>query len=96
MLSTTHHSLCSFGRIHDCRLHLLTFQCGIGGVWVAPVIAHSTFLLGAAYVHIQDILINDNLNPGNAGPILFYDIAIPMLACSLLFAHHLYGGLEDA
>ena len=67
-----------------------------GKFWIAPVVAQSTFLLGAATVHIQDVLINDNLNPGNAGPILFYDIAIPMIACCLLFAHYRYGGLKDA
>jgi hypothetical protein len=66
-----------------------------GKFWIAPVVAQSTFLPGAATVHIQDVLINDNLNPGNAGPILFYDIAIPMIACGLLFAHYRYGGLED-
>lgn len=67
-----------------------------GKFWIAPVVAKTTFLFGAAYVHIQDILINENLSPGNAGPVLFYDIAIPVIACALLFAHYRYGGLEDA
>ena len=63
-----------------------------GRFWLAPVIAQSTFLLGAAYVHIQDALLNDNLSPGNAGAVLFYDIAIPLLACSLLLAYYRQGG----
>jgi len=67
-----------------------------GKFWIAPVVAQSTFLLGAAYVHIQDILISGNLAPGNAGAILFYDIAIPVLACSLLYIHYRQGGMDDA
>ena len=39
---------------------------------------------------------HSDIVPGNAGPILFYDIAIPMIACGLLFAHYRYGGLKDA
>jgi len=67
-----------------------------GRFWVAPVVAQSTFLLGAAYVHIQDISVNANLAPGNAGPILFYDIVIPVIACGLLFAHYRFGGMKNA
>jgi len=66
-----------------------------GKFWIAPVVAQSTFLLGAAYVHIQDILVNTNLAPGNAGPILFYDIVVPVIACGLLFAHHRFGAMKN-
>ncbi len=62
-----------------------------GAFWIAPVVAQSTFLLGAAYVHIEDALLNENFNPGNAGAVLFYDIAIPIVAWALLIAHRRLG-----
>lgn len=54
------------------------------------MVAQSTFLLGAAGVHIQDFLEHGNLAAGNAGPILFYDIFVPMVALSLLVLHLKY------
>ena len=64
-----------------------------GTFWLAPVIAQSTFLLGAAYVHILDAQTTGNLNPGNVGPVLFYDIAMPAMGIGLLIAHYRNGGL---
>ena len=65
-----------------------------GWFWLAPVVSNSVFLLGAAYVHIIDIIEHENLAEGNAGPILFYDIAIPLIACGLLVAHVRLGGMD--
>ncbi len=65
-----------------------------GWFWLAPVVARSVFLLGAAYVHIIDIIERENLAAGNAGAILFYDIAIPVIACGLLVAHVRLGGMD--
>ena len=65
-----------------------------GTFWIAPVVAQSTFLLGAAFVHIQDALLHDNFSPGNAGAVLFYDIALPLIACMLLIAHRRLEGGE--
>ena len=67
-----------------------------GWFWLAPVVAQSVFLLGAGYVHIHDILVNDNLAPGNAGSILFYDLVVPLVGCSLFYAHVHMGGLGPA
>lgn len=58
-----------------------------GNFWIAPVVAQSTFLLGAAGIHIQDLLEHGNFAAGNAGPILFYDIFIPIVALTLLVFH---------
>jgi hypothetical protein len=66
-----------------------------GWFWLAPVVARSVFLLGAAYVHIADILAHGNLSPGNAGPVLFYDLAVPILAVGLFVAYAQQGGLES-
>ena len=67
-----------------------------GWFWLAPVVSKSVFLLGAAYVHIRDILEHGNLAPGNAGPALFYDVAVPILVCALFVAHVKQGGLQGA
>jgi len=64
-----------------------------GWFWMAPIVSRSVFLLGAAGIHIQDILENGNLSPGSAGPVLFYDIAVPILTASL-FAVHMRGQPE--
>jgi hypothetical protein len=65
-----------------------------GWFWLAPIVARSVFLLGAAYVHIEDILIHGNLSPGNAGPALFYDIIVPILAIGLFVTYWRQGGIE--
>lgn len=66
-----------------------------GAFWIASVVAQSTFLLGAAYVHVEGALLNDNLNPGNVGPVLFYDIVIPITALALLIAHYHLCGFSE-
>ena len=65
-----------------------------GWFWLAPVIAQTVFLWGAAYVHIQDIVLHENLSPGNAGAIVFYGIAVAVLGCLLFFLHHRFGGID--
>ena len=67
-----------------------------GWFWLAPVVAQTVFLLGAGYVHVQDILIHDNFAPGNAGTILFYDIVVPAIGCGLFYAHFRMGGIGDS
>lgn len=58
-----------------------------GWFWLAPILSRSVFLLGAAVVHIQDIIENGNLSPGSAGPVLFYDLAGPSLTAALFVAY---------
>jgi hypothetical protein len=58
-----------------------------GTFWVAPVVTNSVFSLGAAYVHLQDIFEHSNYSPGNAGPVLFLDIIVPVVAIALLVAY---------
>ena len=66
-----------------------------GTFWIAPAVGRSIFLLGAAYVHIHDIAATGNLAPGNAGPVLFFDIVVPLIVLSLLYVHARNGGLES-
>ena len=67
-----------------------------GWFWLAPIVSRSTFLLGAAYVHIVDIQAHGNFSPGNAGPVLFYDIVVPLIAVSLFVAYVRLGGIPGS
>jgi hypothetical protein len=64
-----------------------------GWFWLAPVVSRSVFSLGAGYVHIADILAHGNMSPGNAGPILFYDIVVPFIAVGLFVTYARQEGL---
>ncbi|MCC7557308.1 MAG: hypothetical protein KO217_01315 [Methanobacteriaceae archaeon] len=55
--------------------------------WTASVIAISVFYLGAAYIHIVNIMQSGNMAPGNAGFALYIDILIPIILFALLIAH---------
>lgn len=55
-----------------------------GAYWVAAVVAASTFLLGAGYVHIRDIRQHKNYARNNAGPVLYYDLLFPVWMAALL------------
>jgi hypothetical protein len=57
------------------------------GFWLATGIGYSTFLFGAAYVHIREMITAGNYALNNAGPILYLgDIAMPALILLLLLA----------
>jgi hypothetical protein len=55
-----------------------------GNFWVATVIAFSVQWLGAAVVHIRDIVVAANYAPNNAGMTLYLDILLPVLLIALL------------
>jgi hypothetical protein len=46
----------------------------------------SVFYLGAAGVHLHEMLRSGNFNAGNAGPVFYVDILAPMLAFALWMA----------
>ncbi|MBU0671114.1 MAG: DUF6790 family protein [Patescibacteria group bacterium] len=59
-----------------------------GDFWMAVVIMYAIFALGAAYGHIQDRYKNNNLAPGNWGPILWLsDIALPLIIICLFIIY---------
>ncbi len=74
--------------------NLGTGICGIlciwfsGGFWFATIVIFSIFLLGAAYGHIVEIKKKKNYAPGNAGPILYWDIFLPFILIGLYIANH--------
>jgi hypothetical protein len=54
--------------------------------WLATVVAFSVFYLGAAVGHLRHIVVERNFSPGNAGPVLFIDIAVPLFLIWLYVA----------
>ena len=55
-----------------------------GNFWVATVTAFAVQWLGAAVVHIRDIVVVANYAPNNAGMTLYLDILMPMILIALL------------
>ncbi|GAB4310146.1 MAG: hypothetical protein Kow0019_07800 [Methanobacteriaceae archaeon] len=55
--------------------------------WTASIIAISVFYLGAAIIHVVNLMQTGNISPGNAGYALFMDIAIPIILFALLIAY---------
>jgi hypothetical protein len=55
-----------------------------GNFWTAAVIATSIWLLGAAAIHVREIVGEGNYNPGNAGVVFYMDIIGPLLLIALL------------
>jgi hypothetical protein len=69
--------------------------CIRGNFWTAAVIATSVWLLGAAAIHVSEMVGADNYNPGNAGVIFYMDIIGPLLLISLL-VYSRYAGRDRA
>jgi hypothetical protein len=57
--------------------------------WTATVVSSSIFLLGAAYVHIINMIQFSNYAPGNAGSVLYMDIIGPIILIVLLVTYKL-------
>ncbi len=57
--------------------------------WTASIIAISVFYLGAAIIHIVNLMQAGNMSPGNAGYALFMDIFVPIILFALLIAYKL-------
>jgi hypothetical protein len=55
-----------------------------GNFWTAAVIATSIWLLGAAAIHVREMVDEANYNPGNAGIVFYMDIIGPVLLIALL------------
>ena len=55
-----------------------------GNFWVATVIAFSVQWLGAAVVHIREIVVAANYAPNNAGLTFYLDILMPLILIALL------------
>ena len=65
-----------------------------GNFWLAAVIPFAVFQLGAAAVHIQQIIVAQNYSPDNAGIILYTDIFTPLVLIGLL-AYRWYASRQE-
>jgi len=63
---------------------LLAFR-GSFDLRLAAIVGPAFFLFGAAGGHIYEIIKTGNLAPGNAGAILYTDIALPVIGFILLW-----------
>jgi hypothetical protein len=58
-----------------------------GNVWIAAAVARAIFLLGAALVHIKELLQKGNCKPGNCGWVFVLDIVFPITDLGLLIGY---------
>jgi hypothetical protein len=57
-----------------------------GKFWTATGIGSAIFLLGCAYGHLREMIIQGNFAPYNAGPVLMVnDLAVPLMILILLW-----------
>lgn len=56
------------------------------GFWLATIVFATVFLIGAFSVHLKDQKESGNKNPGNAGPVFFADLLVPLTLWGLYFA----------
>ena len=54
--------------------------------WLAIVVVATISLWGDAFGHIHQGIVNDNHDPDNTGPVLYVDIAVPLVALALYIA----------
>lgn len=78
----------------EVALTSLSFAClGLlcarfrGGFWAATAIGASVFYLGAAYVHVMEMVTKANYHPWNAGSPFYYDIVMPLILLGTLWVH---------
>lgn len=63
---------------------------GLLAIWLhgpyvlGPVIVGSALYLGAAGVHAGEMVKARNFKPGNAGPVFYLDILVPVIALALV------------
>jgi hypothetical protein len=65
-----------------------------GNFWIAAVIAFSVQWLGAAVVHIREIVVAANYAPNNAGLTFYLDILMPVILIALL-VYYLYVNRQE-
>jgi hypothetical protein len=53
---------------------------------LAAIVGPGLFTLGAAGVHVREMVTQHNFAPGNAGIVFYMDIAIPLFGLALLYA----------
>lgn len=78
------------------QIELAFFELGVSlaallAIWLRAnlveglAVVLSVFGLGAAYVHLEDLIVNGNASPYNTGSVLVGDIVVPSVLLILLF-----------
>lgn len=62
---------------------------------LATIVGYSVFLVGAAFGHIQQMRLQNNFAPGNAGAPLFIDIATPIVLLTIWVVHYVVSRKPD-
>lgn len=73
-----------FASLGFAAVGFLAFR-GDRGTRMAAVVGVSFFLLGAAGVHVYEMVNAGNFAPGNAGIIFWTDILVPVIGFGLLY-----------
>jgi hypothetical protein len=55
-----------------------------GLFWSATAIGHGIFILSDAALHAREMVKEKNFKPGNAGPVFFYDVLVPLAHLALV------------
>lgn len=84
-----------FASLGFSAVGFLAFRGGFG-LRLAAVTGPACFLWGAAGGHIWEIVKAGNFAPGNAGAILYTDIAFPFIGFALLFFSRKYPPKKNA
>ena len=56
--------------------------------WLSLIIVVSTFLWGAAFVHVKHMLLSQSFAISNVSPILYVDIFLPVILWILIAQHY--------
>lgn len=64
-----------------CGLLCLKFR---DDFWTAVIIGPGIFSVWAGLNHLQDLVVNGNAAPNNAGPVMYIDIFYPLILAGLL------------
>jgi hypothetical protein len=65
------------------------------GFRAAVVLVNAIFLLGDAVGHVRQMIAAGNFAPGNAGPVFYLDVILPVLTIALLLASRRYGKVSS-
>ncbi len=57
--------------------------------WLATIIMNGAFAWGAAYGHVKQMILYANYHPGNAGPVFYIDLLLPLITIVLFIIYRI-------
>ncbi len=67
---------------------LLCLKVRDEGFWTATILGTGIFLIGAGLGHVDEMVVNGNFAPNNAGAVMYMDLFYPLLLAWLLIRLH--------